>query len=247
MSSRILLISQNRCDQPYPVFPLGLAHLEAALHRAGHLTCVYDCQASSEPTEKIVTGFCPDVVGISLRNIDDVQFVTRETYFGDTIAFCKTIRRTWSGPVVLGGSGFSIFPEQLLRLTEADYGIYGAGEVSFDRLINALASGADPSDIPGLVHRRGGKIVVNPRAPVEPALLGPAERSQELVDFYVKHSSMLNISTQRGCNLPCCFCTYPLIEGRENRRRQPEARPKTPLLPPSCLGHHAPLCFAPKP
>ena len=34
---------------------------------------------------------------------------------------------------------------------------------------------------------------------------------------------MLNISTQRGCSLPCCFCTYPLIEGRDNRRRQPDA------------------------
>ena len=34
---------------------------------------------------------------------------------------------------------------------------------------------------------------------------------------------MLNISTQRGCGLSCCFCTYPLIEGRANHRRPPEA------------------------
>jgi hypothetical protein len=34
---------------------------------------------------------------------------------------------------------------------------------------------------------------------------------------------MLNISTQRGCGQPCCFCTYPLIEGHQNRRRAPEA------------------------
>ena len=67
-----------------------------------------------------------------------------------------------SCPIVLGGSAFSIFPEQLLRLTGADYGIHGPGEVAFDRLIDALAAGADPSAIPGLVHRRGGKIVINP-------------------------------------------------------------------------------------
>ena len=36
MASRILLISANRCTAPDPVFPLGLAHLSAALRRAGH-------------------------------------------------------------------------------------------------------------------------------------------------------------------------------------------------------------------
>jgi radical SAM superfamily enzyme YgiQ (UPF0313 family) len=223
MASRILLISQNRCDQPYPVYPLGLAHLDAALHRAGHTTHVHDCQVTREPVENILGEFRPDVVGISLRNIDDIQFVSRQTYFGEAIALCQTIRRRCSCPVVLGGSAFSIFPESLLRLTEADYGIHGAGEVAFDRLINALAAGADPSAIAGLVHRRGGKIVINPRVPVEAVSLGPAERQQDLVEYYLKHSSMLNISTQRGCGLPCCFCTYPLIEGRENRRRDPEA------------------------
>ncbi len=223
MPSRILLISQNRCDQPYPVFPLGVAHLDAALHRAGHTTRVHDCQAATEPVGKTLAEFRPQVVGISLRNIDDVQFVSRRTYFGDAVTLCQTIRRLCSCPIVLGGSAFSIFPEPLLQLTDADYGIHGAGEVAFDRLINALAAGADPGAIPGLVHRRGGKIVINPRVPVEPASLGPAERPQDLVDFYLNRSSMLNISTQRGCSLPCCFCTYPLIEGRDNRRRQPDA------------------------
>jgi hypothetical protein len=36
MPSRILLISVNRCTAPDPVFPLGLAHINAALRRAGH-------------------------------------------------------------------------------------------------------------------------------------------------------------------------------------------------------------------
>lgn len=193
------------------------------LRCAGHTTRVHDCQVTDQPVEKILAEFRPDVVGISLRNIDDVQFVSRQTYFGDAVRVCQSIRRVCSCPIVLGGSGFSIFPGQLLRLTEADYGIHGAGEVAFGRFIDALAADADPSSIPGLVHRHGGKIIINPRMPVEPASLGSAERPQDLVEFYLKHSSMLNISTQRGCSLPCCFCTYPLIEGRENRRRQPEA------------------------
>jgi radical SAM superfamily enzyme YgiQ (UPF0313 family) len=223
MPSRILLISSNHCDQPYPVFPLGVAHLDAALRRAGHTTRVHDTQVSHEPVERVLAEFNPDVVGISLRNVDDVQLLSRQTYLGDAIQLCQTIRRGCSCPIVLGGTAFSIFPEQLLKLTNADYGIHGAGEAAFDRLINALATGADPGAIPGLVYRLGGRVVINPRDPVESASLGPAERQQDLVEFYLRRSSMLSISTQRGCGLPCCFCTYPLIEGRENRRRCPEA------------------------
>jgi len=33
---------------------------------------------------------------------------------------------------------------------------------------------------------------------------------------------MLNVQTQRGCAYTCCYCTYPLIEGRGHRRRPPE-------------------------
>ena len=222
MPSRILLIGGNNCDQPYPVFPLGIAHIDTALRRAGHTTRIHDTQASQGPLERVLAEFNPDVVGISLRNVDDVQLLSRETYLGDAIQLSQTIRRLCSCPIVLGGTAFSIFPEQLLRRTNADYGIHGAGEAAFNRLIDALATGADPSAIPGLVYRRGERIVINPRDPAESASLGPAERPQDLVEFYVRRSSMLSISTQRGCNLPCCFCTYPLIEGRENRRRDPE-------------------------
>jgi radical SAM superfamily enzyme YgiQ (UPF0313 family) len=34
---------------------------------------------------------------------------------------------------------------------------------------------------------------------------------------------MLNIQTQRGCAFHCCYCTYPVIEGRHYQRRTPDA------------------------
>jgi radical SAM superfamily enzyme YgiQ (UPF0313 family) len=33
---------------------------------------------------------------------------------------------------------------------------------------------------------------------------------------------MLNLQTQRGCAFGCCYCTYPLLEGRTPRRQAPE-------------------------
>jgi len=40
---------------------------------------------------------------------------------------------------------------------------------------------------------------------------------------YLNSGGGLNLQTQRGCAHRCCYCTYPLIEGRTSRRRAPEA------------------------
>jgi radical SAM superfamily enzyme YgiQ (UPF0313 family) len=223
MASRVLLISSNRCEQPYPVFPLGVACVETALRQAGHVTRLYDCHAETEPLATVVTSFQPDFVGVSLRNVDDIQPACRQTFFESAAALCREVRELCHCPVVLGGSAFSIFPQQLLELTGADFGIEGEGEVAFTRLIAALVDDASITKVPGLVYRQNGRILHNPREPISPGSIAPTDRAPELVAHYLRRSSMLNIQTQRGCHLKCCYCTYPLIDGRRCRRRSPDA------------------------
>lgn len=223
MSSRILLISSNRCDQPYPVFPLGVSCVETALRRAGHTTRLYDCQSETGPLHSAVAAFAPDFVGVSLRNVDDIQPASRQTFYNDAAALCRDVRGASGCPVILGGSAFSIFPERWLELSGADFGVQGEGEVAFPRLITALERGADHVHIPGLVHRHDGRIACNAREPVAPEMIAEPERAPALVEHYLRRSSMLNIQTQRGCALNCCYCTYPLIEGRSSRRRAADA------------------------
>ncbi|MGA3163284.1 MAG: lipid biosynthesis B12-binding/radical SAM protein [Verrucomicrobiota bacterium] len=223
MASRILLISTNRYTMPDAVFPLGLAYLNAALRRAGHDTRWVDYNADSQPLSVVLAEYRPHFVGISIRNIDDVLIRKRETYFGGLDAITETVRRVNPCPVILGGSGYSIFPERLLHLTGADYGIRGEGEESFSALISALAHGGDVTVIPGLVYRRGREIVANPRQPWRgTAGLDAADRPAHLVSYYLKHGGMLNLQTQRGCAHVCCYCTYPVIEGSTHRQRPPE-------------------------
>lgn len=224
MGSRVLLISANRCATPDAVFPLGLSHLNAALRRAGHVTRWVDCLADAQPPAQIVAEFQPDYVGISIRNIDDVLIRKQETYFGRVGDLCVAVRKSKPCPVILGGSGFSIFPEQLLVLTGADYGIQGEGEAGLVALIQALAEGKDLRQVPGLVFRRDGQIVANdPQPATLPGVLEAQDRPPHLVSHYLKNSGMLNLQTQRGCAHSCCYCTYPVIEGRTHRRRRPDA------------------------
>ncbi len=47
--ARVLLVNLNRYDQPYPVYPVGLAYLDAALRGAGYATRLWDARAAAEP------------------------------------------------------------------------------------------------------------------------------------------------------------------------------------------------------
>ena len=223
MCSKVLLISTNRCATPDAVFPIGLSHLNAALRRAGHETRWFDCNVDDQPLSEVLTDFRPHFAGVSIRNIDDVLIRKRETYYGHLSEVCATVRQSHPCPIVLGGSGFSIFPRQLFELTGADFGIQGEGETGFLTLVAALTQGTEVSHIPGLVYRCGDSIVANPQhcLTVAEPLEGP-DRPVHLVDHYLKRSGMLNVQTQRGCAHTCCYCTYPLIEGRTHRRRPPE-------------------------
>lgn len=224
MASKILLISINRCDEPYPVFPLGLAYIASALNRAGHQTRLMDWQLDRPEIAATLAEFQPDIVGISLRNIDDVLIRKRQTFFDVLSGLCAEIKRLSSCPIVLGGSGFSIFSEELLASSNADFGIQGEGEDSFVSLVSALEQKTDPSNTSGLVFRNAGRIIMNPRhVSVRLDRLAMPERPDRLIEYYLRKSAMLNIQTQRGCAFHCCYCTYPVIEGRKVQRRTPEA------------------------
>lgn len=221
---RLLLVSVNRCEHPYPVFPLGLSHLDAALHAAGHETRWLDLNvAGCDALTAVLASFRPEVVGLSLRNIDDVLIRKREIFFEPLGSLVRQVQEQAGCPVVLGGSGFSIFPRELLELSGADFGIHGEGEDSLPALLRCLTERTNYSAIPGLVFRGRHGIQVNPqRATAAVAEPGRVERPSALARHYLDRSTMLNAQTQRGCSFTCCYCTYPLIEGSRFRRRDPE-------------------------
>jgi radical SAM superfamily enzyme YgiQ (UPF0313 family) len=223
MASRVLLVSANRCTVPERVFPLGLTQVHTALRQAGHTCGWFDVLAQGPPLEEVIESFQPDFVGISVRNIDDVILRNNETFYQDLIPLCARLRRATQRPLILGGSGFSIFPRELLELSSADFGIAGEGEVTFPTLIRSLERGEPYDQIPGLVFRRGGRVVTNP--PCAGAVaheVSEADRPEAATAHYLNSTGVLNLQTQRGCSFRCCYCTYPLLEGRRHRRRPPE-------------------------
>jgi radical SAM superfamily enzyme YgiQ (UPF0313 family) len=111
----------------------------------------------------------------------------------------------------------------LLELAGADFGIAGEGEQSFLALVEALRNGKNFDSIPGLVYGQNGRTVINAAAPAPfSTVLSESDRPAANAVHYFQTGSMLNVQTQRGCAFRCCYCTYPVIEGRERRRRPPD-------------------------
>jgi len=221
---RILLISVNRCTTPEPVFPLGLVYLNAALRRASHEVRWLDLLFEQEKLDNLLNEFQPHVVGISIRNVDDVLISRRETFVDGLQELVSRIQRQCACPVVLGGSGFSIFPRELLQWTGADYGIVGEGEQGLVDLLEALSRKGSLEGVHGLVFREADALEIN-RAATQNTGTGLTleDWPSKLVSQYVERGGMLNLQTQRGCAHRCCYCTYPVIEGKRHRSRDVEA------------------------
>lgn len=222
--ARVLLLNLNDYDQPYAVYPIGLAYLCGALEAAGCSTRIWDCRFTGEPLEAAIAGFTPDLIGISMRNVDNVQYHNPRSFVQEVVDCCARLRALSSAPLVLGGSAFSVFPAELFELTGVDYGVRGAGEETLVRLIRALQTDGVVTGIDGLYHRAGAPDGAGAARALEAAgFCAEPAHDPALLSAYARQGSLPGIQTQRGCPLHCCYCTYPLIEGRRSRFRSPQA------------------------
>jgi len=216
---KLLLISANRERDPYPVFPIGLACLAGPLAAAGHELSVLDLCFESDPPQAISSALAeyqPAAVVISLRNLDNVTWPGTRSYLEgvrDIIDLCHARAVT-----ILGGSGFSLMPLEVLAAVGADYGVAGEGEEVLPLLLGCIESGADASGLPGVVVA-GATSFLPPRLI---SRICTPERSLFNVARYHSEGGMANVQTKRGCPFSCTYCTYPHLEGRVMRLRPVE-------------------------
>lgn len=216
---RVLLVSANREMLPDPVFPLGLAYVASALEGAGHEVSALDLCFVSDVDAAIRAGVeaaAPDLVGLSIRNIDDVNYPKTTCYVGLYRDVVATIRATTRAPLVVGGAGFTIMPGPWLEALGADYGVVGEGEETVVDLARWLEAGARGEPPAGVATRDRPEAAAR-RSP-EWGLVRPARRHFSATDYYEK-GGMLNVQTRRGCPFRCAYCSYPRIEGSAVRLR----------------------------
>jgi radical SAM superfamily enzyme YgiQ (UPF0313 family) len=145
--------------------------------------------------------FRPDRIGVSLRNVDNAAYPCSSFYLPSYAALLNSIRTLRDVPIILGGSAFSLFPEEISGYLAADGGVWGEGEHAIDTFRTPGVSTA-PAE----------------RLPLDDVSF-PGNISRMFPGF-IRYRT-IGIQTARGCPHTCVYCTYPHLEGRQLRTRSP--------------------------
>ena len=163
---RVLLIATNRHGQLMSrmvarPLPIGLAYIAGHLDPSRHTTKVLDLMFSDDyqaEVASVVKEFRPDVVGLSLRNLDNGSYLDPQWALPVTRQVTEKIRSISTATIVCGGPAFSILPRECFDYVEPDLGVVGDAGETFAQLVERLEDAKPYQDLPGLVYRDKGDI-----------------------------------------------------------------------------------------
>ncbi|MFO7626392.1 MAG: radical SAM protein [Candidatus Fermentibacteraceae bacterium] len=206
---KVLLIQSPTGRRETPIYPLGLAFLSSHLKASGHECRGIDLSLSlncREDLRQLLRTYSPETAAVSLRNIDDSSWPVTWSYL-DAFKEIMEELSDFSGSVIVGGPGFSIYAERILSLwPRIDFGIAGEGELVFPELIGAIGKGDPP---PGRL--------LTPAKPSTDELLNPDYTLFPVADYPGKGA--IGVQSRRGCPFGCRYCTYGHIGGTVWRNR----------------------------
>ncbi len=198
-------------------FPLSYAYLAGYLKERGEDVRVLFKNSDYNKLVKQIMELNPVLVGFG-----SLYPELKET--SDIIALLDKAGRKF--PVVIGGQMVSPIPEFAVKVTRADFGVVGEGEITLHKLVTDLRNGRDPSDIKGLITRNGNDFLYTgpgdyiedlSTLPPIPYELFPEEQWLPLGLWYAEHcpqphwkieDRVINIHGGRGCPFVCNFCYH---------------------------------------
>ena len=202
--------------------PIGLAFLTAYLKQRGHEVTLLDMQGllmdSAELQAKLAS-YAPDIVGVTAMTPTIPEALQVAAIAKRTVPGAKT---------VLGGVHPTFCYEEVLGASAAvDYIVCGEGETTIRLLLSALGAGEDPAGVAGVAFRRDRAVVKTAkRCFLEniddlPAAWDLLEW-QDYKYFVIPNSRLGAISTSRGCDHDCIFCSQQKFWEKSWRARDPQ-------------------------
>ena len=224
---KIAFVSGNQEKMPNAVAPLGLLYVIASTpdhHEKEFIDLCFESDPGAVLSDRLAA-FRPDLVAISMRNIQNNDYAGVSDNLDYYAGLIRQSRSSSTAPIVLGGAGFSVMPVELMRRLQPDYGIAGEGERAFRQLVGVIEGGASGlGAISALHYWDGDRLVVNPRQDgfLDLSQLPSPDRTLLHAGYYDEFG-IDTVQTKRGCSLHCAYCSYPIIEGRKIRLRDPES------------------------
>jgi anaerobic magnesium-protoporphyrin IX monomethyl ester cyclase len=201
---------------------VGFVYVAGALRAAGFEVDYYDAMSlwhKWPDIQKRIEAFRPDVVATTAFTASIV----------DAIRLCGFAKEINPRIVtVLGNVHATFCYDELLNADhdKIDFVVRGEGELTLPELLTCLNAGDDPAKVQGLAFWRGG-VVVTPRRPYihDLDILPTAWDLVEwpIYTYRAKHDARLAIvSSSRGCQQKCSFCSQQLFWSQSWRARSAE-------------------------
>jgi radical SAM superfamily enzyme YgiQ (UPF0313 family) len=226
-----------------PVIPVGACMIAETTQNAGHKVRLLDLMFEPDPLNTVqeeLKRFKPDVVGFSIRNIDNNDIQSPSFYIKELLPLIDTVKRKIPANIILGGAAVSVMPEALLRYTGASFAVTGDGETIFIKLLERLSEGRSPKDLPGVswIEEDIFKSNAQPLSTNSYHCWSPDFYRWINVKAYRERLTTVPLQTKLGCHFKCIYCTYRKIEGNKYRLSKPEEAVNTIISLASTGFHH---------
>lgn len=195
---KVLLFDTNTI-QPR-IAPLGLEYLAEHLRESGHEVRIADSDPDALDSIECSSY---DLIGLGVRNIDNIGFQNIEFYLPAIRDFVTHIRHQTNAPIVIGGTAVNMMPNTIREFTGVNSAVIGKGFRSIDCLIEMLQKGTVSPTVEDQSDYVRGYFKRN----LIPHL------------HYEGMGSRVGIATKFGCPFNCSYCSYPLVDGHGLRER----------------------------
>ncbi len=214
----VLIIGTNQSVFPMPVMPIGACMVAEAAERAGHKVSVLDLMFERDPARAIASALRksnPDVIGLSVRNIDNNDMRGPMFYIPGLSLLIQSIRSRTEVPIVLGGAALTVMPEEILRTTGVSSAVLGDGEVTFPLLLERLSRGEPFEDLAGIALIAAGEFRANPPASTGSSNDCMTPEYQRWIDVrsYRSQLSTAPLQTKLGCQFHAAIA--PIVRLKE--------------------------------
>ncbi len=201
---------------------VAFVYIAGALRDAGFEPVIYDAMTMDHTAEQIrarLIELQPEVVLTSAYTPS----------YPKAVELLRLAKEALPGVITgIGGVHAHFLGEEVLKENGdvIDFVLRGEGEITVPELMACLSQGGDPATIPGIAFKRDGEVVVTPKRPFLDSLDG-LPTAWELVDwslyrFYpLPDANLAVISTSRGCDQSCTFCSQQAFWCRTWRARSP--------------------------
>lgn len=199
-------------------FPLSYAYLAGYLKEKGIDVVILFRDISQKELVKKIIKLNPILVGFG-NLYPELEEIKNIIY--------KLNQAERDFPIVIGGQMFSPIPEFALKLTGADFGVIGEGEIILYQLVKALQNNTDVGKIGGLAVRNKETITINEggkyiddlsKLPKIPYELFDTNKWLQIGRWYTQNrpeqphwrfnDRVINVHGGRGCPFKCNFCYH---------------------------------------